>query len=102
MLTLPALRQLGGRGPRRFNLLQPNSEPEPIECAVQKCAPLELAMVERESRRWRELIERYHYWVSRALRWQSALLGEESRPGTGVFALDLAWRRGTMDIHKCL
>jgi hypothetical protein len=63
VLTLPALRQLGGRGPRRVNLSQSNPEPEPIECAVPECEPLELALVEgeRESRRWRELVERYHY-----------------------------------------
>lgn len=60
---LPALRQLGGRGPRRVNVSQPHSEPEPVECAVKACEPLELALVEREreSRRWRELVERYHY-----------------------------------------
>jgi len=63
VLVLPALRQLGGRGPRRVNVSQPHSEPEPVECAVQACEPLELVLVEgeRESRRWRELVERYHY-----------------------------------------
>jgi hypothetical protein len=63
VLTLPALRKLGGRGPRRANLSQPRSEPEPIECAAKECEPLELALVEGtgESRRWREQVERYHY-----------------------------------------
>ncbi len=67
MLTLPALRNLGGRGPRRVNLSQQHSEPEPVECAARECEPLELVLVEGEgesrgeSRRWREHVERYHY-----------------------------------------
>ena len=62
-LMLPALRKLGGRGPRRVDLSQPLSEPEPIECAARECEPLELVLVEseQESRRWREMMERYHY-----------------------------------------
>ncbi len=62
-LTLPALRKLGGRGPRRVNLSRPPSEPEPVECAARECEPLELALVEseEESRSWREQVERYHY-----------------------------------------
>jgi hypothetical protein len=63
VLTLPALRQLGGRGPRRANVSQPHGEPEPIQCAARQCEPLELVLVEgeRESRKWREQVERYHY-----------------------------------------
>ncbi len=63
VLTLPALRNLGGRGSRRANLSQPHSEPEPVECAARECEPLELVLVEGEggSRRWREYVERYHY-----------------------------------------
>ena len=63
VLTLPALRNLGGRGPRRVDLRQPRFQPEPLECAVSECEPLELALVEgpAESRRWREQVERYHY-----------------------------------------
>ena len=63
VLTLPALRNLGGRGPRRMDLRQPRSQPEPLECAVSNCEPLELALVEgrAESRLWREHVERYHY-----------------------------------------
>lgn len=63
VLTLPALRNLGGRGPRRVNLSQQRSEPEPVECAARECEPLELILVEGEgeSRRWREHVERYHY-----------------------------------------
>jgi len=63
VLTLPALRKLGGRGPRRANIAQAGSAPDLIECAARECEPLELALVEgeSESRRWREQMERYHY-----------------------------------------
>lgn len=62
-LKLPALRKLGGRGPRRVDLSQPRLEPEPIECPVSECGALELALVEgpAESQMWREHVERYHY-----------------------------------------
>jgi hypothetical protein len=63
VLTLPALRPLGGRGPRRAKLSQQHFEPEPVKCAARQCEPLELVVVEGagESRRWREQVERYHY-----------------------------------------
>jgi len=63
VVTLPALRKLGGRGPRREDLSQPLVEPEPVECAASECEPLELALVEgeAESRRWRVHVESYHY-----------------------------------------
>ena len=62
-LKLPALRQLGGRGPRRPDLSRPCAEPTAIEGAVSEYAPLDLVLVEgrAESRRWREQVERYHY-----------------------------------------
>jgi len=63
VLTLPALRNLGGRGPRRVDISQPCFEPPPFAGVASECEPLELALVERpaESRRWREQVERYHY-----------------------------------------
>jgi len=63
VLTLPALRNLGGRGPRRVDLRSPRFQPEPIACAASECEPLELARVvgPAESQRWREQVERYHY-----------------------------------------
>jgi len=63
ILTLPALRHLGGKGPRRVDISQPRLEPEPVECLARECEPLELALVEgeAESRLWREHVERYHY-----------------------------------------
>jgi Druantia protein DruA len=63
VLRLPALRKLGGTGPRRVNVSEPRGEVEPVECAASACEPLELALVEgpEESRLWREQVERYHY-----------------------------------------
>jgi hypothetical protein len=62
-LRLPAVRPLGGRGPRRVDVSQLRWEPEAVECAAKECEPLELAVVESaaESRQWREHMERYHY-----------------------------------------
>lgn len=62
-LQLPAVRQLGGRGPRRVDTSQLRLEPETMECAVRECEPLEFVLVQgtAESRSWREHVERYHY-----------------------------------------
>lgn len=62
-LKLPALRKLGGRGPRHPHISHVCQEPMSIECAVSECEPLELALVKgkAESRRWRELVKRFHY-----------------------------------------
>jgi hypothetical protein len=62
-LTLPELRQLGGRGSRRPHVSRADSGPAPLEGAAGECEPLELILVEgeAESRRWRESMERYHY-----------------------------------------
>jgi hypothetical protein len=45
------------------DLSQLRLEPEPIECPVSVCEPLEFALVKgpAESRLWREHLERYHY-----------------------------------------
>src|SRR5438132_8329258 len=63
VLMLPALRPLGGKGPRQVELSQPRLDPEPVACAAREYEPLELVLVEGkvESRRWREQVERYHY-----------------------------------------
>jgi Domain of unknown function (DUF4338) len=62
-LRLPAVRQRGGRGPRRPDVSQPRFEPDALACRASECEPLELRVVEgtTESRRWREYLERYHY-----------------------------------------
>jgi len=67
VLTLPALRKFGGKGPRRVDVSQQSFEPEPVECAARECEPLDLALVEGpvESRLWREYMERHHYLGSR-------------------------------------
>src|SRR6266849_9952743 len=49
VLTLPALRHLGGKGPRRVDISQQRLEPEPVECLARECEPLELALVEGEA-----------------------------------------------------
>jgi hypothetical protein len=62
-LKLPDLRKLGGKGPRRPDVSVACVEPAPVECAAGECEPLQLVLVEgkAESRRWRALLERYHY-----------------------------------------
>jgi hypothetical protein len=62
-LQLPALRKLGGKGPRRIEVSGDCCEPMPVASAASECEPLELALVEgqAESRRWREQVQRYHY-----------------------------------------
>jgi Druantia protein DruA len=62
-LQLPDLRKLGGRGARRIDVSTACCEPLPLACAASECEPLELVLVDgsRESRRWREQVERYHY-----------------------------------------
>jgi hypothetical protein len=62
-LTLPELRRLGGRGPRRVDVSAPCFEPAPIDCALSECESQQLILVEgkAESRLWREQMERYHY-----------------------------------------
>ena len=62
-LRLPELRVLGGRGPRRVELSsQSEWQAEQIGSAGE-FEPLELEVVEgrEDLRRWRELLERYHY-----------------------------------------
>jgi len=63
MLQLPALRKLGGKGPRRVEVSPQPCGPAAVECVARECEPLELALVEgeAESRLWREYVERYHY-----------------------------------------
>jgi Domain of unknown function (DUF4338) len=62
-LKLPAVRKRGGTGARRPNVSMTCIEPAPVECTASECEPLELVMVEgkKESRLWREQVERYHY-----------------------------------------
>src|SRR5262249_3923233 len=63
ILRLPALRNTGGRGPRRPDVSRGYAEPPLIEAGVNECEPLDLILVEgsAESGKWRELMGRYHY-----------------------------------------
>jgi Domain of unknown function (DUF4338) len=62
-LQLPAVRKLGGRGPRCALGSASCVESTPVTCTAGECEPLELVLVEGrgESRRWREQMERHHY-----------------------------------------
>lgn len=62
-LTLPELRKLGPRGPRRVRLTE-GSDPQPeLGGGAGDYEPLRLSLVEpgEDSARWCEWIERYHY-----------------------------------------
>jgi hypothetical protein len=63
LLKLPALRKTGGSGARRPDISMTGIEPGLVEGSARECGPLELVRVEgkKESRLWREQVERYHY-----------------------------------------
>src|SRR5258707_4773468 len=62
LLQLPALRQRGGRGPRRVDVSPPCLDPVPVKCAMNECGPLELALGEGQTgnRLWPEPMEQNH------------------------------------------
>jgi hypothetical protein len=62
-LRLPELRALGGRGPRRVGLSSKSEPQADLIGSAGEFEPLHLEVVEgrEELRRWRELLERYHY-----------------------------------------
>ena len=62
-LRLPAVRRLGGRGPRRIELSSPAEPQAEWMGTAGEFEPLKLEVVEgrAELRRWREWVERYHY-----------------------------------------
>ncbi len=63
VLSLPALRQSGPRGPRIVTFTATGEEQEPLTGSISQFAPLSLTVVHSgpESALWNELIERYHY-----------------------------------------
>ena len=62
LLTLPALRHCGRRGPRPVAIDNPIDALRPIQCSIAELEPLRLILVEpAESRLWRQLMERFHY-----------------------------------------
>src|SRR5436190_15117582 len=50
VLTLPALRHLGGRGPRQAGVSGPSCQPAPIQCVASECERLELILVKAKPR----------------------------------------------------
>ena len=62
ILTLPALRRSGRRGPRSVATNSQTDPPPPIQTAAAELEPLRLILVEQsESSLWRQFIQRYHY-----------------------------------------
>ena len=62
LLTLPALRHSGRRGPRLVDIDNPSDAPTLIQGRIAELEPLRLAVVEpAESTVWRQLMERFHY-----------------------------------------
>jgi len=65
VLTLPAIRALGRRGPRRVETNARSDPRTPVEGRVADLAPLRLTAVDSRQREenalWREFLERYHY-----------------------------------------
>lgn len=63
VLTLPAVRPLGGRGPRRMGVTRSDVTPALVEGSAGEFSSLALALVkgEDDSRRWRQWVEQHHY-----------------------------------------
>jgi len=65
VLTLPAIRALGRRGPRRVESHARSDPRTPVEGKVAELVPLRLTAVDSRQREenalWREFIQRYHY-----------------------------------------
>jgi hypothetical protein len=62
VLTLPALRRSGRRGPRTVTVDSQSDPQSPIHCPLADLQPLRLSLVDpSNSALYRQLIERYHY-----------------------------------------
>lgn len=62
VLTLPALRRCGRRGPRTVTPDSRSDAQTPIQCRLADLKPLRLTLIEdSNSALWRQFIERYHY-----------------------------------------
>ncbi len=62
LLTLPALRHSGCRGPRPVAMDNPSDAPTPVQGTIAELEPLRLVLVEPvESTLWRQFIQRFHY-----------------------------------------
>src|SRR3989304_4148362 len=61
LLTLPALRRCGRRGPRTVTTDTRSDSQTPIQCSLADLKPLRLTLIEDStSALWRQFIERYH------------------------------------------
>lgn len=63
LVSLPAVRESGPRGPRVVLPTENGAEQEPLSGCIGELAPLTLTVVRSgpESALWNELVERYHY-----------------------------------------
>jgi len=62
LLTLPALRRSGRRGPRTVATDSQSDAQPPIQCPLADLQPLRLTLIDNSnSTLWRQLLQRYHY-----------------------------------------
>jgi hypothetical protein len=63
LVSLPALRESGPRGPRVVLPTEHGAEQEPVSGSISELGPLTLTVVRSgpESALWNELVDRYHY-----------------------------------------
>ena len=62
ILTLPALRHSGRRGPRPAAINAESDAQTPVQTTIAELEPLRLTLVETpESSLWRQFIQRFHY-----------------------------------------
>lgn len=104
-LTLPELRRLGPRGPRRVRLSAASAEQPELTGTAGQYEPLRLIVVEgasADSRLWMELVERYHYLGYRVpVGAQLRYLVRSERNGEAVLAClqwtSAAWKMAARD-----
>jgi hypothetical protein len=104
-LTLPELRRLGPRGPRRVRLSAASEKQPELSGTAGQYEPLRLIVVEgasADSRLWMELIERYHYLGYRVpVGAQLRYLVRSERTGDAVLAClqwtSAAWKMAARD-----
>ena len=62
LLTLPALRRSGRRGPRTVTTDTRSDSQPPIQCRFADLQPLRLTLIDdSDSALWRQFLQRYHY-----------------------------------------
>jgi hypothetical protein len=104
-LTLPEVRRLGPRGPRRVRLSAASAEQPELTGTAGQYEPLRLMVVagaSADSRLWMELIQRYHYLGYRVpVGAQLRYLVRSERSGEAVLAClqwtSAAWKMAARD-----